>query len=113
LVSSPRRKKLSNEDQMDNLVIPDMPKTVDERFEIVAKEGRLGLRHSSAAHVLTNDDLDDIDSSSSTGNSGGEMAHLTPRRPLIVYFLPNDTITSKAYMSATLTSSIIMTSYTL
>jgi hypothetical protein len=63
-------KKLSNEDQMDNLVISDIPKTTDQSSEKVVKEGTLVLTHSSAAHVLTNEDLEDIDSSSS--NSGGE-----------------------------------------
>ena len=55
-------KKLSNEDQMDNLVISDIPKTTDESSEKVAEEGALSLIHSPAAHVLTNDDLEDIDS---------------------------------------------------
>ena len=70
-------KKLSNESQMDNLVISDMPKTADDSSEIVAKEGRLPLRHSPAAHVLTNNDLEDveecgIENNSGNGNSGGE-----------------------------------------
>jgi hypothetical protein len=70
-------KKLSNEDQMDNLVISDMPKTTDDSSEIVANEGRLALRHSSAAHVFTNNDLEDveecgIENYSDSGNSGGE-----------------------------------------
>jgi hypothetical protein len=69
-------KKLSNEDQMDNLVISDTPKTTDERSEIVANEGRLALRHSSAAHVLNNNELEDashrIENNSGSGNSGGE-----------------------------------------
>jgi hypothetical protein len=54
-------KKLSNRYQMDNLVISE-PKTTDESSEKVAKEGALSLTHSPAAHVLTNDDLEDIDS---------------------------------------------------
>lgn len=64
--------KLSNEDRMDNLVISDTPKTTDERSERVANEERLPLRHSSAAHVLTNDDLEDFDSRGSSDNSRGE-----------------------------------------
>ena len=65
-------KKLSNEDQMDNLVISDIPKTTDERSEKIVREGRLALTHSSAARVLTNDDLENIDSSSCSSSSEGE-----------------------------------------
>jgi hypothetical protein len=65
-------KKLSNKYQMDNSIISDIITDNKER-------GRLTLRHSSAAHVITNNDLEDIEdrgiennSSSSSGNSGGE-----------------------------------------
>jgi len=44
-------RKLSNEDKMDNLVISNMPKTDDATSEIVAKEGRLPLRHSGCTCV--------------------------------------------------------------
>ena len=54
-------KKLSSEDQMDNLVISDTPKTGDANSEVVAREGGLKLGHSRAAHVLTNNDLEDIE----------------------------------------------------
>jgi hypothetical protein len=57
-------KELSNEDQMDNLVISDIPKTTDQTSEKVAEQGALSLTHSPAAYVLTNDDLEDIDGSS-------------------------------------------------
>ena len=57
---------------MDNSIISDIITDNKER-------GRLTLRHSSAAHVITNNDLEDIEdrgiennSSSSSGNSGGE-----------------------------------------
>jgi hypothetical protein len=70
-------KKLSSEDQMHNLVISNMPKSADNSSEIVAKEGSLALRHSPAAHVLTNNDLEDveecgIENSSSNGISVDE-----------------------------------------
>ncbi|MGA9153699.1 MAG: hypothetical protein WBZ36_24215 [Candidatus Nitrosopolaris sp.] len=45
---------------MDNLIISDVPKTIDYSSEIDAKEGRLSLRHSPAAHVFTNNDVEDI-----------------------------------------------------
>ena len=41
-------KKLSNQDQMDNLVISDIPKTTDESSEKVAEDGALALTHSPA-----------------------------------------------------------------
>ena len=72
MIGKDEYKKLSNEDRMDNLVISDIPKTTDDSSEIVVKEGRLALRHSSAAHVLTNDDLEDTDCRGSSGNSRGE-----------------------------------------
>ena len=62
IIGKEEPKKLSSEDQTLNLVIPNIPKSADKRSEIVAKEGRLALRHSPAAHVLTNNDLEDIDS---------------------------------------------------
>jgi hypothetical protein len=60
---------------MDNLVTSNMPKTDEASSEIVAKEGKLPLRHSPAAHVLTNSDLEDEEcdiDNSGNGNSGGE-----------------------------------------
>jgi len=60
-------KKLSNEDQMGNLIISDIPKTT-ESSEKVVKEGALSLTHSPAGYVFTNDDLEDIDSSSCNGS---------------------------------------------
>jgi hypothetical protein len=67
-------KILSDDNQMDNLVISDALKTTDS-CEIVAKEGRIALRHSSAAQVLNNDDVEDVedaDVESRSINSGGE-----------------------------------------
>jgi hypothetical protein len=64
-------KKLSNEAEMDNFVISDNIDTVS----VNDKETRLSLRHSSAALVLTNNDLEDVENretaSSTTDKSGG------------------------------------------
>jgi hypothetical protein len=72
-------KKLSNDNEMDNLIISDTlgNQNNTDNSEIVAKEGRLALKHSSAAHVFTNNDLEDveecgIENNSGSGNSGGE-----------------------------------------
>jgi hypothetical protein len=53
-------KKLSNENKMDNLIISDTP-TNTPSSEIVAREGGSKLVHSPAAHVLTNNDLEEIE----------------------------------------------------
>ena len=70
IIGKEELKKLSSQDQTHNLVISNMPKSVDNSSEIVAKEGRLALRHSPAAHVLTNNDLEDVEECGIEYNSG-------------------------------------------
>lgn len=70
-------KKLCNESQLDNLIISDTTKAVCNPTNEEIEQRRLTLRHSSAAHVLTNNDLEDIEdkgienSSNTSSNSGG------------------------------------------
>ncbi|MGB8937354.1 MAG: hypothetical protein WCC17_19865, partial [Candidatus Nitrosopolaris sp.] len=63
-------KKLSNESQMDNLVISDTIKAACNPTNEEVEQRRLTLRHSSAARVLTNNDLEETEDAGS--NSGGE-----------------------------------------
>lgn len=68
-------KKLCNESQLDNLIISDTTKAVCNPTNEEIEQRRLTLRHSSAAHVLTNNDLEDkgiVNSSNTSSNSGSE-----------------------------------------
>jgi hypothetical protein len=62
--------KLSNETQMDNLIISDAIKAACNPTNEEVEQRRLTLRHSSAARVLTNNDLEETEDTSN--NSGGE-----------------------------------------
>jgi hypothetical protein len=60
-------KKLSNENEMDNVISDNT-----DAIRVNGKVGtRLSLRHSSAAHVLTNNDLEDRDTSGSSIDKNG------------------------------------------
>jgi hypothetical protein len=63
-------KKLSNENQMDNLIISDPIKAAFNPTNEKVEQRRLRLRHSSAARVLTNNDLEETEDTGN--NSGGE-----------------------------------------
>ncbi|MGB6531124.1 MAG: hypothetical protein WBF33_23700 [Candidatus Nitrosopolaris sp.] len=62
--------KLSNETQMDNLIISDAIKAACNPTNEEVEQRRLTLRHSSATRVLTNNDLEETEDTSN--NSGGE-----------------------------------------
>ena len=75
-------KKLSNEYQIDNLIISDLAKATDDKSELITdnkniEKRRLTLRRSSARHVITNNDLEDIqdrgiENNNSSSTSRGE-----------------------------------------
>ncbi len=72
IVYAEEREQLPVRHQMGNLVISDMVKTTDGSSELVDQEIRLVLKHSSAAHVFTNNDLEDVEECSIENKSGGE-----------------------------------------
>ena len=80
IIGKKEYKKLSNDNQMDNLIISDTLRNQNntDSSEIVAKEGRLALKHASAAVVVTNNDLEDIEDrgieNNTSSSSGGESA---------------------------------------